>query len=245
VRGVWVLSPTHALVNVQVADNAQVGSSYATVISGFQVTAPQNAFQINAAVPNLPVVEPALVNAVWAPSGVYPGSTVTLSGVNLGGAHTTITINHLSAAILSASSTQINLVVPAALQSGPAILRLNNGTANAYPVVVAIAPAPPSIGLVQSASSVNINAANPAHPGEILSVQVAGLAAPDTAVAPGRVHITIGGDDMPAGSVTEGNGRSYLIQFTLDQAVPTGAQIPLTVSIDGETSLPVYIPIAP
>ena len=37
VRGVWVLSPTHALVNVQVADDALPGSSYATVISGFQV----------------------------------------------------------------------------------------------------------------------------------------------------------------------------------------------------------------
>jgi uncharacterized protein (TIGR03437 family) len=245
VRGVWVLSPTHALVNVQVAGNALPSSSYATVISGFQVTAPQNAFQIGAAVPNLPVVEPVLVNAIWAPSGVYPGSTVSLSGLNLGGPHTTVTINNLRAAILSVSATQINLVVPASLQPGPAILRLNNGATNAYPVVVAIASAPPSIGPVQSASSVNINAANPAHPGEILSVHVAGLAAPDAVVAPGRVHITIGGDDMPAGSVTEVNGTSYLIQFTLDQAVPTGAQIPLTVSIDGKTSLPAYIPIAP
>ena len=245
VRGVWVLSPTHALVNVQVADNALPGSSYATVISGFQVTAPQNAFQINAVVPNLPVVEPTLVNAVWAPSGVYPGSTVTLSGSNLGGAHTTVSINHLVAAILSTSSTQINLVVPASLQPGPAILRLNNGTANAYPVVVAIAPAPPSIGAVQSAANVNISPSNPAHPGELLSVRVAGLAPANTAVAPGRVSITAGGDGMRAGSVTELNGTSYVIQFTLDPAVPTGAQIPLTVSIDGKTSLPAYISIAP
>ena len=50
---------------------------------------------------------------------------------------------------------------------------------------------------------------------------------------------------MLAGSVTEVNATSYLIQFTLDQAVPTGAQVPLTVSIDGKTSLPAYISIAP
>ena len=245
VRGVWVLSPKHALVNVQVAGNASLGSSYATVISGFQVTAPQNAFQIRAAVPNLPVVEPALVNAVWAPSGIYPGSTATLSGLNLGGAHTTVTFSNLRATILSVTPTQINLVVPASLQPGPAILRLNNGTTTAYPVVVAIAPAPPSISAVHSVTNAIISATNPAHPGEILNVQITGLAPSDAAVAPGRVHITAGGDDMVAGNVTEVNATSSVIQFTLDQAVPTGAQVPLTVSIDGKTSLPAYIPIAP
>jgi len=239
------LSPTHALVNVQVADNSLPGSSYASVISGFQVNAQQNAFQINPAVPNLPVVEPALVNAVWVPSGVFPGSTVTLSGSNLGGAQTKVTISSLPTTILHASATQINLVVPASLQPGPAILRLNNGATSAYPVVVVIAPAPPTISAVQNVSNVNLSATNPAHPGEILSVQVTGLAAPDEDVAPGRVHINVGGDDMPAGIVTEVNAKSYLIQFTLDQAVPTGAQVPLTISIDGKTSLPVYIAIAP
>jgi uncharacterized protein (TIGR03437 family) len=245
VRGIWVLSPTHALVNVQVPDNALPGSSYASVISGFQVNAQQNGFQINPPVPNLPVVEPALINAVWVPSGVYPGSTVSLFGSNLGGAQTKVTISNVPAAILHASATQINLVVPASLQPGPAILRLNNGTTNAYPVVVVIASAPPSISSVQSVSNVNISATSPAHPGDILNLQVTGLAAPDADVAPSRVHITVGGDDMPAGTVTEVNAKSYLIQFTMDQAVPTGAQVPLTISIDGKTSLPAYISIAP
>jgi len=245
VRGVWVLSPTHALVNVQVADNALPSSSYATVISGFQVNAQQNAFQISAAVPDLPVVEPVLVNAVWVPSGVYPGATVSLSGLNLGGTKTTVTINSLSATILNASATQISLVIPAKLQPGPAILRLNNGTTSAYPVVVTIVPAPPSISTVQDVSNVNISSTNPAHPGDILNVQVTGLAAHDASVAPGRVKITAGGDNIPAGSVTEVNGTAWLIQFTLDQAVPTGDQVPLTVSIDGKTSLPAYISIAP
>jgi hypothetical protein len=98
---------------------------------------------------------------------------------------------------------------------------------------------------VQNVSNVNISATSPAHPGEILNVQVAGLAAPNAVVAPGRVHITVGGDDMLAGSVTELTAKSFLIQFTLDQAAPAGTQVPLTVSIDGKTSLPVYIPIAP
>jgi len=35
------------------------------------------------------------------------------------------------------------------------------------------------------------------------------------------------------------------VQFKLDASVTTGAQVPLTISIDGKTSLPVYIPIVP
>jgi uncharacterized protein (TIGR03437 family) len=165
--------------------------------------------------------------------------------LNLGGAHTTVTFSSLRATILSVTPTQINLVVPASLHPGPAILRLNNGTTTAYPVVVAIAPAPPSISAVHSVTNAIISATNPAHPGEILNVQITGLAPSDAAVAPGRVRITVGGDDMVAGNVTEVNATSSVIQFTLDQAVPTGAQVPLTVSIDGKTSLPAYIPIAP
>ncbi|MBZ5595522.1 MAG: matrixin family metalloprotease [Acidobacteriia bacterium] len=245
VRGVWVLSPTHALVNVQVADSAQSGSSYATVISGFQTISQPNAFQIGAAAPNAPVVEPTLINAVWLPSGVYPGAITSLFGLNLGGAQTTVTINNVPATILYASASQINLVVPASLKAGPAILRLNNGSTNAYPVVVVIGPAPPSITAIENASNVTISASNPAQAGDVLNVQVTGLAPSGTAVAPGRVNLTAGGVDMPAGSVTDVNDTTSVIQFKLDPNVAPGAQIPLTVSIDGKTSLPVYIPIVP
>jgi len=245
VRGVWVLSPTHAWVNVQVADNAQAGSSYATVISGFQAIAQPNAFQIAPAVANAPEVEPTLINGVWLPSGVYPGATASLFGLNLGGAQTTITISNQPATILYASATQINFVVPASLQPGPAILRLNNGTTNANPVVVVIAPTPPAITAVQSASNVNISATNPAHPGDVLNIQVAGLAPSGEAVAPGRLQITAGGVNMLAGSVTDLNTTTDVVQFKLDPSVAPGAQVPLTISIDGKTSLPVYIAIVP
>jgi uncharacterized protein (TIGR03437 family) len=245
VRDVWVLSPTHAWANVQVADNAQSGSSYATVISGFQAIAQPNAFQVGAAVPNAPEIEPTLINPVWLPSGVYPGATASLFGLNLGGAQTTITINNQPATILYASPTQINLVIPASLQPGPAILRLNNGTTNAYPVVVVIGPVPPSITAVQNASNVNISATNPAHPGDILNVQVTGLAPSGAAVAPGRVLVTAGGVNMMAATVTDLNATTDVIQFKLDPNVAPGAQVPLTISIDGKTSLPVYIAVAP
>jgi len=245
VRRVWVLSPTHVLLNVQIASNAQPAASYATVISGFQVIAQPGAFQILAANPNLPVVEPSLINGVWVPSGVFPGSIATLFGQNLGGAQATINIGGQAVTILNASQTQINFTVPPTLQPGPAVLRLNNGTTKAYPVVISIDPVPPSITAVQDSSRKNINAANPANPGDMLNLLVTGLAPAGPAVRPTHVHVTVSGLDIPAGSVSPSNNSTFMVQFRLDPAVATGAQIPVTVSIDGKTSLPVYIPINP
>ena len=248
VRRVWVLSPTHALVNVQVAPNAQLGLSSASVMSGFQVFSQPSAFQITAGDPNMPIVEPTLINAIWLQSGAFPGSIVSLFGLNLAtpnqGGPTTITIGDQPVKLLYTSPTQINLVVPASLKPGPAILRLNNGTTQAYPVVVSIDPVPPSIASVQDLSNSNLGPNNPAQPGDVLNLLVNGLAAAGTAIAPGRVHVQAGGRETAAGSVTP-SGSAYTVQFKLDSSVATGAQVPLTISIDGKTSLPVYIPIAP
>jgi uncharacterized protein (TIGR03437 family) len=250
VRRLWVLSPTHVLVNVQVAPNAQLGPSSASVISGFQVFSQPAAFQITAGDPNIPVIEPTLINAIWLASGAFPGSIVSLFGSNLaapnqGGATTILTINDQPVKILYASPIQINLVIPASLKPGPAILRLNNGTTQAYPVAVSIDPVPPSITAVQDLSNSKLGPNNAAQPGDVLNVLVSGLADPGSAIAPGRVHVKVGGLDTPAGSVMPANGSAYTVQFKLDASVTTGAQVPLTISIDGKTSLPVYIPIVP
>jgi uncharacterized protein (TIGR03437 family) len=235
---------------VQVAPNAQLGASSASVISGFQVFSQPAAFQITAGDPNLPVIEPTLINAIWLPSGAFPGSIVSLFGSNLaapnqGGATTILTLNDQPVKILYASPLQINLIVPASLQPGPAILRLNNSATQAYPVVVSIDPVPPSITSVQDLSNSKLGPNNPAQPGDVLNLLVNGLALPSSTIAPGRVHVKVGGRDTAAGSVTSANGSAYTVQFKLDASVAAGAQVPLTVSIDGKTSLPVYIPIAP
>ena len=245
VRQVWVLSPTHALANVQVAPNAGQGASLATVISGFQVFSQPAAFQVGGPNASLPVVEPALVNAIWPASGIFPGSTASLSGTNLG-AQTAITINGQTVNILAATATQTNLVIPASLKPGPAILKLNNGTTNAYPVVISIDPLPPVIAAVQNASHANLSASNAPLPGDKLTLLVTGLATAGTTVDPGRVHVMVGGLEIPVAIVAQvSNTATYQVQFTLDPAVATGAKVPVTVSIDGRTSLPAYIAINP
>lgn len=245
VRRVWVLSPNHAIANVQVADKAQQGTSLATVISGFQVFSQPAAFEILTANPDAPAVEPTLINAVWLQSGVFPGATVSLFGINLGGAQTKITINDQAVAILYASAGQINLAIPASLKPGPAILRLNNGAANAYPVVVSIDAAPPTITAVKNSSNVNVDASQPPQAGDKLSVLVTGLADPGANIAPGRVHVTVGGVDSAAAVITQLSDTTYQVQFTLDSAVAAGEKVAVTVSIDGKTSLPAYIPVGP
>jgi uncharacterized protein (TIGR03437 family) len=245
VRRVWVLSPTHAIANVQVVEKAQQGVSLATVISGFQVFSQPAAFEILTANPNAPTIEPTLINAIWLPSGVFPGSIASLFGANLGGDQTKITINDQPVTILYASAGQINLVIPESLKPGPAILRLNNGAANAYPVVVSIDATPPTITAVQNTSNVNVDSSHPAQAGDKLSVLVTGLADPGANIDPGRVHITVGGVDSAAALIAQVSDTTYQVQFTLDPAVPGGAQVPVTVSIDGKTSLPAYIPIGP
>jgi uncharacterized protein (TIGR03437 family) len=245
VRNVWVLSPTHAQVNVQIAPGAPQSALLATVISGFQVFSQPAAFQIAAPNPSLPVIEPTLINGVWLPSGVFPGSIASLFGLNLGGAQTSITINGQQVNILYASPTQINLVIPASLKPGTAILTLNNGTAKGYPVVIQIDPAPPVITGVENAAGANIGASDAPQPGNPLTLLVTGLAAAGATVDPTTVQVTAGGVNIPAAVVSEvAKTAAYQVQFTLDPSVAPGAQVPVTVSINGEVSLPVYIPVA-
>ena len=82
VQRVWVLSPNHLQANIAVADNAALGSSEVSVISGFEVLYQPNAFQVLPKNPSLPVVT-AVINANTAQQTIYPGSIVSIYGVNL------------------------------------------------------------------------------------------------------------------------------------------------------------------
>jgi len=57
--------------------------------------------------------------------------------------------------------------------------------------------------------------------------------------------VTAGGVDIPAAIVQPGLGNVFQVQFKLAATVSTGARVPVTVTIDGRTSLPFYIPINP
>ncbi|MGI8989267.1 MAG: IPT/TIG domain-containing protein [Bryobacteraceae bacterium] len=143
VRRVFVLSPTHLLVDVSIASNAAQVATEASVISGFQVTSLPLGFQILGQNPGAPSAIPALVNAATGQGPASPGTVVSLTGQNLlagNGLIPSVTLNDQPVAVSFVSANQINFQIPAQFPTGPALLKVNNGTAVSLPVAVNIEP---------------------------------------------------------------------------------------------------------
>jgi uncharacterized protein (TIGR03437 family) len=251
VRNLWVISPTQVLANVTVSPTALLRGTVASVISGFEVYEQPLGFQVRAANPALPVLDLPVPNA-FAPlqNSLYPGATASLYGQNLAAATgtSTLLLNGVNAQILYASPTQINFVIPVGVPTGPAVLTLNNGAMRAYPVVLQIDPSPPAIESAGSPGGTTLAASQTAAPGDTITLTVT-LATPAMAAAvvaaPSRIAITEGGVNIPAFTIQEAQDGSgdLLIQFALTATV-TGQQVPVTVSLDGDLSMPFFINVA-
>jgi hypothetical protein len=87
-------------------------------------------------------------------------------------------------------------------------------------------------------------AAQTAATGETITLTVTGM---DPAVlsAPSRVGVAEAGVSIPLFTIQQAQDGSgdLLIQFVLTASV-TGQQVPVTVSLDGDLSMPFYINIA-
>lgn len=146
-RRVWVLSPTHLLVNVAVAPNAPPNvMTELSVVTGFQMFSQAFAFQVMPPSTRLPVIVQA-ANALPNQGTLYPGATVSLSGSILTASPSiipVITLNDQLLPVVFSSPALVNVVLPASQSTGPAVLRLNNGTDSAYPIVIQVDPPPAS-----------------------------------------------------------------------------------------------------
>jgi hypothetical protein len=231
----WVLGPNRIVANITVAAGAAQTSTAISVFSGFQFFEQPLGFQIQAANPNLPAIGLPVPNASPLQNSLYPGATASIYGANLvaASATPTITIGGHSAPIVHASPGQINFTIPAGAPTGPVVLSLNNGATTAYPIVLQIDAPPPVIMAASSATA-----------GGTETLTVTGL---DPAVIsdPSRVTVTEGGVNIPSFTIQKGpNGSGALqIRFTLAASI-TGNQIPVTISVDGELSMPVYINVS-
>jgi uncharacterized protein (TIGR03437 family) len=246
VQHLWVLSPTHAVANVIVSPWALQRSNVATVMSGFKVYEQLTGFQVMPANPNLAIIAVPVPNAVALQNSLYPGAIASVYGLNLAatGATPTLTVAGQSARILFASPNQINFVIPSGAPLGPVPLHLNTGAGYAYPVEMQIDPPPPVITSATSASGSLLSSSQTAQPGDSVTLAVTGI---DPAVInnPGRVTVTEGGMNISTFTITaatDGSG-TLEIQFDLSASI-TGQQVPMTVSLDGDLSMPVYINIA-
>ena len=247
VRRVWVLSPTRLRANVSVAATAPpFTNTQASILTGFQMFTQAFGFQILPANPRQPNINLPLANAAPGQSGTYAGAAVVLNGTNLALApgSTTVTLDDQPAQVLASSANQVTFVVPAAIQPGPAVLRLSNGAESALPVVVQIDSVPPVIASVSSHVYAAVDADNPAQAGETLNLYMLGLDASAVA-APHRIKVNEDGAELTAVAVlpVHGQANMYQVQVKLSPAV-TGTQVQVTVSVEGASpSNPVFIPV--
>jgi uncharacterized protein (TIGR03437 family) len=241
VNHLWVLSPTHLQANVVVAANAALGASEVSVVSGFQVVTQPFAFQTQAVNPNLPSIGLPIVNAVPAQQTVYPGAIAAIYGSNLALSPTAaqVTLNNVPVQIQFASAAQINFVIPTGFPTGPATLNLNNGSASAFPVLLQIANAPPTITNVMNVSGVPLSAGSSAGMGDVLNVMVTGLD-PTVPANPSRLQVTVSGISMTVLGIAPASNGQFQLQIILTQSF-AGAQVPLAVSVDGSSGAPFTI----
>ncbi|MGC9969458.1 MAG: matrixin family metalloprotease [Bryobacteraceae bacterium] len=245
VKRLWVLSPTQLRAEVVVSAAAPAGNTLVSATSGFQVISQPAAFQILPGNPQAVVASSDLVNAVTQEPWVYPGAMAKLSVSNLpADANPTVTLNGVAASVVALGEKQITFQVPASLSPGQAVLQLQVGASASYPIVVWIDPPPPVVTAVLD-SGVPLDSSLAARAGDLLTIQVSGLADAGATVAESRLHVSVGGIDQtlggPALPAPDAPGQHQIL-ILLSELVPAGPQ-PLTVSIDYRTSAPYTIAV--
>ena len=245
VRRLWVLSPTHLIANVEAVPNAVLGPAEISIISGFQVIEQPAGFQAVQSKLGFPFIGLPVVNSDPTQQTIYPGSIASIYGQNLQtlGAlapSTIVTLNDAPVTLQFVSASQINFFVPAGFPTGPATLKVNNGTQQAFPVLVQIDNQPPVIKEVDNQSGVALNGASVGVL-DILNVVLTGLD-PTVLTNQNRVQVAVSGVTMPVLGITALPNNQFQIQFIVTQSF-SGALVPLVVWVDGSSSQPATIAV--
>ena len=243
VRRLWVLSPSHLIADVAVAPGAAIGASEISVISGFQTTVQPLAFQTQAGNPSLPSIALPLVNADASQQSLYPGAVVSLFGTNLAtGSYSQVLLNDQPVPLLFVSGNQVNFVIPPGIATGPTVLKLNNGTNTAFPIMIQIDKEPPVVASVTNAVNQVLDIAHPGAIGDILTVTLASADA-SLAGSSGRIHVTVSGVELPVLSVAAGAQPGTIQVFAAIVQSFGGSSVPLSVTVDGSHSNPYSVTV--
>jgi uncharacterized protein (TIGR03437 family) len=248
VRRIFILGPNRLQVNISIAQGAALSNPDVSVIGGFQIATATAGFQIAPATPGQPGVIPILTNTIPGLNGSYAGATVSINGANLlasPNATVSVSVGGLTATVLSGSATQINLQIPPGLAPGPAILTMNNGTAGSLPVVVNVDTPPATVNGLLNTSGTSFDAVHAAHPGDLVSINLSGVAASGIGIAAGRFQVRIGGVIHNAlQDATPLPGGGWQLSVLLSSNDQIGVSQTLIVYFDGRSSLPATLPVA-
>ncbi|MBS1857021.1 MAG: IPT/TIG domain-containing protein [Acidobacteria bacterium] len=243
VQRLWVVNPTTVRANIQVSGNALPGTSEISLISGFNVYSVPNGFNIQAANPSLPVMALPIGNGDPTQLTIYPGSTASIYGWNLGQAVGAVQVwlNDVPVQVLGLAPDHVNIQVPAGFPTGLAVVKMSIAGVAAAPVLMEIDPPPPTIVKVNNANGVAYDSSHMAFAGDVVYVVVTGLD-PTVLNALSRVNLSVSGVIMPPQGIDSlGNGQ-YQIRFYLTQSFGS-TTVPLAVIVDGSASAPYLVPI--
>jgi hypothetical protein len=219
----------------------------ASVIAGFQVYQQSLGFQVLPANQNLPVINLPVTNLSPVQNSLYPGTSAVIQGQNLAVDPTVppaISVAGIPAGVFFSSASLVYFVIPAGTPTGPVELDFNNGASQAYAIELQIDPPPPQIVGVLSAAGVALSDAQPASPSDTITLVVNGMD-PKVVSNPSRVGVAEGGVSIPFFTISpasDGSGN-LLITFQLTASV-AGQAVPVTVSQDGDLSMPAYIDVS-
>ena len=187
-RDVKVLSPTRLLAVVTVREEAMPGSYMLSVTSGLQVVTVPAAFRVLGDQPpddQKPLVRfGGLVNSATLEPELSPGVRATLFGKNLvantslgdlARSQVSVTLNGQLARLFDVQPHRIRLQIPADIETGRALLVVNNGVAESEPILVRISRASPGLFRVLHQDGSSVDPGNPARPGEELALVATGL----------------------------------------------------------------------
>jgi len=222
-----------------------MGTSEISVVSGFQVMTQPAAFSVQAGNPSLPVLALPLGNGDPAQQTIFPGSTASIYGFNLGqnAGAIQVTVNDQLAPVLGVAADHVNIQVPTTTPTGLAVVKMTIGSVAANPVLIQIDSPPPSIVRISNSSNVNYDATHFAAAGDSMNLVVSGL---DPAIATqnnlSRVGITVSGIPMTPLEVASLGGGLYQIRFVLTQGFGS-TMVPVAILVDGSASVPYLLTI--
>ncbi len=173
-------------------------------------------------------------------------SAGAIAQVRLGGPladaqNLTVTVGDRPATGVTNSSGLLSFRLPAGLSPGAAIVLVSSGTDVALPVAIGVDQPPPAVNFA-TISGTRVDGSRPARPGELITLNVSGLADAGATVAASHVLVFVGISQHGAVQVTPGSGGTHNVQFVLDPFMGAGPQ-PLSVSVDGRMSAQVTLPV--
>jgi uncharacterized protein (TIGR03437 family) len=190
-----------------------------------------------------PVVALPIGNGDPTQGTIFPGSTASIYGFNLGqnSGAVQVTLNDVTVPVIGLAVDHVNIQIPSNFPTGLAVVRLSVSGTPANPVLMQIDSPPPTIVRVASVSGVNFDALHFAAAGDVINVTVSGL---DPAVLnnQSRLSIQIAGVSMAPQAIDSLGGGQYQIRFYLTQGFGS-TSVPLAVVVDGSASLPSLLPV--